>query len=200
MQRYDEILAYWFGHVEETIVPSKERARIWFSTEHEVDAEIRDLFKQDFEMAVNGQCFKWLEEPRGQLALILIYDQFARHFYRGQAQAFVYDQMAVSICLSGIEREHDHQLSLIERVYYYFPLLHAEDLALQQQSIFMYRSIVDLSLQETRGVFESFLEFAEHHYEVIRRFGRFPQRNEWLKRQSTAEELIYLTEYVQDQS
>jgi len=34
--------------------------------------------------------------------------------------------------------------------------------------------------------------FAEHHRELIRRFGRFPHRNEILGRTSTSEEIEYL--------
>lgn len=198
MQQFEQILDYWFGHVEETIVPSQQRAKLWFGVEESIDIEISEKFSKDFDLAINGHFYEWLEEPRGQLALIIIYDQFSRHFHRGDKRAFAHDQMAISICLAGIEREYDHKLSLIERVFYYFPLLHAEDLSLQQQSVFLYKSLVDLALPETQGVFDGFLEFAVHHYEVVKRFGRFPQRNEWMGRESSPEELIYLTEFLQD--
>ena len=34
--------------------------------------------------------------------------------------------------------------------------------------------------------------FAEHHKEIVRRFGRFPHRNEILGRESTEKEVEYL--------
>jgi uncharacterized protein (DUF924 family) len=39
-----------------------------------------------------------------------------------------------------------------------------------------------------------YLSFAERHRDVIKRFGRFPHRNEILGRESTAEELAFLKE------
>jgi len=36
------------------------------------------------------------------------------------------------------------------------------------------------------------LRFAEHHRDVVRRFGRFPHRNAVLGRESSAAELAYL--------
>ena len=36
------------------------------------------------------------------------------------------------------------------------------------------------------------IRFAEHHREIVRRFGRFPHRNSILGRESTAEELRWL--------
>jgi uncharacterized protein (DUF924 family) len=38
----------------------------------------------------------------------------------------------------------------------------------------------------------SYIEYAEHHLEVVRRFGRFPHRNAVLGRASTAAELEFI--------
>ena len=40
--------------------------------------------------------------------------------------------------------------------------------------------------------FESTYDYARRHYEIIRRFGRFPHRNAILGRASTAEETEFL--------
>jgi len=96
--------------------------------------------------------------------------------------------------LEGIESESDHSLSLIERVFYYFPLLHSEKLIYQTQSVLAYQTLSDLAFSETRVIFDSFLKFANHHHSIIQRFGRFPQRNGTLKRKSTKAELVYLKE------
>ena len=39
-----------------------------------------------------------------------------------------------------------------------------------------------------------YLAWAEKHYEVVRRFGRFPHRNEALGRVSTSEEIAFLAQ------
>ncbi len=120
MDRIDEILKFWFGGVEETIVPSETRARIWFGESHEVDREIAEKFSRDLEKAINGKCVEWEKSPRGQLALIITLDQFSRHVYCDSPKAFAEDDYALSIRVNGVEKHDDHKLSLIERVFYYF--------------------------------------------------------------------------------
>ncbi len=192
--RAEEINKFWFGKVEETIIPSEHRARIWFGEDQETDVEIKNLFSNDLERAIKGEYDDWQENPRGQLALILLLDQFSRHIYRDTPQAFTQDAKALSICMQGVSIEADHALSLIERVFYYFPLLHSENIHHQEQSMHAYQVLTELAFSETRVIYDSFLRFANHHYGVIQRFGRFPQRNRVLKRESTAEETIYLRE------
>ena len=196
-QRQNEILDFWFGRVEETIIPSENRARIWFGEDDEIDGLIRDKFLDDLNNAITGKHSDWNSTARGQLALIIILDQFSRHIYRGTSNAYETDQQAMDICLAGLSLEYDHQLSLIERVFFYFPLLHSEDIEMQKKSVQAYRMLSDLSFAETRVIFESFFKFANHHFSVINRFGRFPQRNQSLNRVMTSHEQSYLNE-IQD--
>ncbi len=193
-ERAKSILDYWFGHVEETIVPSEDRARIWFGENETIDRTIRERFSTDLEQAISGKYSDWEKTARGQLALILVLDQFARHINRGEPTAFNNDNYALKICTRGMEYEFDHNLTLIERVFYYFPLLHSEDLFYQEAAMRSYEALVAFCLPETKVIYESFFKFANHHYNIIRRFGRFPQRNVVLKRESTPEEMQYLKE------
>lgn len=199
VETYDDILHFWFGRVEETIVPSEHRARIWFGEDVATDQEIKDRFAPFLQEVIAGKFDTWEQSSRGQLALIITLDQFTRHIYRGTLQAFAQDERAISICLDGIRHESDHSLSLIERVFYYFPLLHSEKIAHQEQSVRSYRTLVDLAFSETRVIFDSFLKFANHHYAVVSRFGRFPQRNEALNRTSTQAEIDFLKEIKEHQ-
>jgi len=190
----DEILEFWFGRVEETIVPSEERARVWFGDSLEVDAEVKSQFSSALQEAIDGKCSAWEETPRGRLALIIMLDQFSRHIYRDTSNAFAQDDYALGICARGMENRQDHELSLIERVFYYFPLLHSEDLVNQERSVHAYQQLVELAFPETQVIYERFLEFATHHYRIIRQFARFPQRNVILGRESTDDEIKYLKE------
>lgn len=196
---YDDVLKFWFGRVEETIVPTEHRARIWFGEDEETDQEIKWRFTAQVEAAIAGQLTDWEKSPRGQLALIIILDQLTRHVYRGSEKAFEYDDKALSICLHGMKQEADHSLSLIERVFYYFPLLHSEKMTHQEQSLRAYRTLVDLAFSETRVIFDSFLKFANHHYAIVQRFGRFPQRNKALHRETTQAETDFLKEIGEHQ-
>lgn len=196
---FDDILHFWFGHVEETIVPSEHRARIWFGEDAATDQEIKEHFTNHLQSAMNGEFGAWENSSRGQLALIITFDQFTRHIFRGTPQAFSQDEKALSICVNGIKNEADHSLSLMERVFYYFPLLHSENIVYQQQSVRSYRTLADLAFSETRVIFDSFLKFANHHHAVVDRFGRFPQRNKALNRESTPAELEFLKEIEENQ-
>ncbi|OGT33525.1 MAG: hypothetical protein A3C44_01355 [Gammaproteobacteria bacterium RIFCSPHIGHO2_02_FULL_39_13] len=191
---HEEILKFWFGRVEETIVPTEHRARVWFSEDVEIDDEIKERFTTDLAAAIAGQMNIWETNPRGGLALIIMLDQFSRHVYRGSPKAFEQDGHALLICQKGMRKEADHALSLIERVFYYFPLLHSEKIIHQEQSIRAYRTLADLAFSETRVIFDSFLKFANHHYSIIHRFGRFPQRNVALNRESSKAEIAFLKE------
>lgn len=190
--KVEEILSYWFGKVEDTVLPSPDRTDIWFSGKKEVDEEIKAKFANDVQKAAAGEYDDWSQEPRAALALILLLDQFSRHIYRDTAQAFAQDAKALDICLQGIQKEYDHSLSLIERVFFYMPLEHAENLEMQATSVRAFQILVNLAFAETRSVYENFLDYAIKHYEVVRRFGRFPHRNAILARPSTTEELEFL--------
>lgn len=195
---YDEILKFWFGRVEQTIVPTEHRARIWFGEDPAIDEEIKARFSPDLGAAISGQLSSWETSPRGQLALIIMLDQFSRHIYRNSLKAYAQDEQALTVCLKGLREEADHSLSLIERVFYYFPLLHSEKIGYQEQSVRAYRTLVDLAFSETRVIFDSFYKFANHHYSIIKRFGRFPQRNMLLARESTGAEIEYLKEVEEE--
>ncbi len=194
MEPYENIIKFWFGRVEETIVPSENRARIWFGESEDIDDEIKDLFADDLSEAVAGNCDGWDTHPRGQLAKIILLDQFSRHIHRNTPAAYAHDEKALKICIKGMQNEDEHALSLIERVFYYFPLLHSENITYQEQSVHAYQMLAEMAFSETRVIYDSFLKFANHHYTIIQRFGRFPQRNKILGRDSTDEELIYLDE------
>ncbi len=197
MEPFEKINKYWFGRVEETVVPSERRARLWFGESFEVDHEIKTLFAEQLEDAREGRCTEWEMAPRGKLAMIIMLDQFSRHLYRGNAKSFSKDDYALSICIQGMETQQDHELSLIERVFFYFPLLHSEYLKHQEESIRAYQMLVELAFPETQVIYESFFKFANHHYSIVRRFGRFPQRNAIIGRESTEEELQYLKDSEQ---
>jgi uncharacterized protein (DUF924 family) len=192
MKRSEEILKFWFGEVDESVFPTANRTHIWFSNDSSIDEEIRSKFFPDLEKAVLGEYAEWENDSRPSLALILLLDQFSRHIYRGTPLAYAQDHRALDLCLHGIEKQFDHLISLIERAFYYFPLMHSENVEIQATSIRAYKILLDLSFPEAKGIFENFLEHALKHFDVIKRFGRFPERNKILGRKSTKEEMAYL--------
>ncbi|MFT3742537.1 MAG: DUF924 family protein [Gammaproteobacteria bacterium] len=192
MNSFDAILQYWLGSVEKTALPSTHRTWVWFSGDPQVDKEIKTQFYEDYLKAVQGDYASWEQGPRSTLALIILFDQFSRHIYRNMPQAFDQDRKALDLCLRGVEQQFDHMLSLMERVFFYFPLMHSENAEMQSLSLRAYEMLLTLSFQETRPIFEKFLDYAIRHHEIISRFGRFPYRNEVLGRTSTPAEEEFL--------
>ncbi len=187
-------MAFWFGKIEKTILPSESLVKIWLGKHQFDDQEISEKFKPDLDTFIHGDYTRWNSSPRGRLAAIILLDQFLRQIYRDTPMAFSQDNKALEICIQGMHQKDDHRLSLIERAFYYFPFVHSEKLVYQEQGIKTYRLLAGLAFEETKLIYDSFLKFANHHYTIIRRFGRFPQRNAILGRISTPQELQYLKE------
>ena len=98
----------------------------------------------------------------------------------------------MTFTLHGLATGADAALTLAQRLFLYLPLQHAESAAMQEESIAAYRRLLADAPDQQRELFQSVLQFAEQHREIIQRFGRFPHRNAALSRRSTPEELEFL--------
>jgi uncharacterized protein (DUF924 family) len=190
----EAILDFWFGANPDDGAMPKERAKLWWSKNKEVDDEIRRRFENHVGMAISGELNDWLSTPRGRLALIILTDQFPRNIYRDTARAFSCDAQALTWCIEGLERGFDRDLRPIERVFFYLPLEHAESLEHQELSVQCFSELITIVLAEQINTFEEYLDYAIRHRQIIQRFGRFPHRNKILGRESTPEELAFLAE------
>jgi uncharacterized protein (DUF924 family) len=186
------LLNFWFGDLGTADLPSSDRTNLWFGESEKLKETITKQFGKDYEAAIGGQHEAWAGTPRGRLALIILLDQFSRYMHRNTPHAFDFDKTAQQLCVDGLREEMDHSLTLIERVFFYMPLVHAEDAAVQEQSIRLFQSLVSLSMTETTQVYQLFLAYAYAHFRVIKEFGRFPQRNSVLGRNSTDAEKAFL--------
>ena len=192
--REERILNYWFGKLREGEAPSSDYYKKWFAKRIEIDQYIKTNFEDDLELAVGGKLKSWENTPRGSLAMIILLDQFSRNIYRGTAKAFSQDSLALDVCLRGIEMGFDKMLHPVERLFFFMPLEHSEDLEIQKKSV-EYFSMMEKLYPTPPSLASMALEFrkyAEMHYVIIKRFGRFPHRNEVLGRESTPEEIEFL--------
>lgn len=190
--RIHELLNFWFGDLGRADLPTSDRTNLWFGENQELKDSLLQAFKQDYYDAIQGKLINWAETARGRLALIILLDQFSRSLYRNSDLAFAHDEKAQVFCLEGIQDKVDQSLTLIERVFFYMPLVHSEKLEYQEQSIRLFQNLVALSMSETTQVYQLFLAYAYAHFRVIKEFGRFPQRNSVLGRESTPNEVAFL--------
>ena len=192
--RQTQILDFWFGELEEGGVPPEALSRMWWAKDEKTDERIRVNFESDLINAREGRLREWERSPRATLALIILLDQFSRNIYRGKPGAFTQDRQALNLSLRGVERGFDKELHPVMRVFFYMPFMHSEDLDIQERSIVLFAALEMLfpappALSE---MLSSNRDYAQRHYAIIERFGRYPHRNSILGRESTAEEIEFL--------
>ena len=186
------ILRFWFGEDPASAASNPDCARLWWSKQPAVDALMRERFGPLLPQVCSGALDAWASDPAGRLALILLADQFTRNIHRGTPQAFALDPIARRLSIEGFAIGSFEGLLPIQRLFATMPLEHSESLADQDRCVSLVRSLRDEVSPTERGSFDSFVDFAERHREVIRRFGRFPHRNAVLDRTSTPEEIAFL--------
>jgi uncharacterized protein (DUF924 family) len=167
-----DVLAFW-----RAAGPDK-----WFNKDAAFDAEIRARFLPTYEAAAAGRLAHWEATPEGALALLLALDQFPRNMFRASARTFAADPLARAVADRAIGRGFDARFPMPERMFFYLPFEHSEDLADQERCA---------ELNRERGDADS-LKWALRHADIIRRFGRFPHRNAVLGRATTPEEQAFL--------
>jgi len=177
-REFQPVLDTWFTKLG----PSK-----WFDKNDEVDAQLRKDFGELHQAVASGECDGWLDSARSRLAYIIVLDQISRNIFRDQKEAFANDGKAVQAVLDGIDQWMDQGLTLLERVFFYMPLMHAEDLQAQNRCVALFEGLVKSDKQAQPS-----LDYANQHRDVIKKFGRFPGRNAALGRTSTPEEVEFL--------
>lgn len=179
------VLDFWFG-APGSATDGKPRAE-WFRRSDAFDSAIERRFAPLIETALGGGMRDWDGQADTALARILLLDQFTRNVFRDTPRAFAGDAMALAAAQALVADGRDLALAPQQRAFAYLPFEHAEDLAMQDESM---RLFTRLNAQ-AQG-FAGSLDYAQRHHAIIGRFGRFPHRNAILGRASTAEELAFL--------
>ena len=184
----DNILDFWFPKDEQGVPSLSSCNRLWYTKDNKVDQLIRESFSSDWQNAVNGVYPNYVKTPRGCLALVVLLDQFPRNMFRFNAGSFASDELALSVTNTAISNYFDKDLSLVERSMLYMPLMHSESLRVHENiSIPKFKSLADESTD-----YEGAYKYEIMHANIIRKFGRYPHRNEILNRVSTVDEIEFL--------
>ena len=171
-----EINAFWIDEVG---------PEGWYKVSDDLDATIRNRWTEHWEKARRGCYERWLSRPDAALAYIILTDQFPRNMFRGEGRAFATDDLALRAAGKSIWRRWDLRLPEPGRQFFYLPLMHSESQSDQDRC-------VRLMLTRMPETGPHNLLHARAHREVIRRFGRFPYRNDALGRDSTRAERAFL--------
>lgn len=168
------VLDFWFAELT---------PKSWFEKNAAVDQAIHDRFLPTYvHVSQQADYGDLLADPDTALAALVVLDQFPRNMFRGTPRSFDSDPKALALAKSALAAGHDQAVDLARRIFFYLPFEHSEMLSDQERSVALFQRLGDAN----------YLKYADAHYDVISRFGRFPHRNAILGRVSTPEELAFL--------
>lgn len=173
------VLDFWFGELSE---------KDWFAGTEELDETISQRFTAVHQAVAAGEYWMYRTTGESLLAEVLVLDQFSRNMFRGTAQAFAYDGMALALAQQAIATGHDTDLSDQETMFLYMPFMHSESKEIHAEGLTLFES---LGMDEV-------LKYEKIHKKIIDEFGRYPHRNKALGRTSTPEEIEYLANNQED--
>ncbi len=188
----DDIIDFWFGPLDEHGQADAGQAARWWKKDPAFDEEIRTRFEPVHRAIHARELENWLADPRGRVAQIVVLDQFSRNMYRGRPAMFASDPRALQMVQDGLDRGDDRALPRDPRAFFYMPLVHAEDLAVQDRAVALFTELCDGSPPDRRERAAAMVKYAGMHRDIVRRFGRFPHRNAILERPSTPDEIAFL--------
>lgn len=172
-RKFEEILDFWFNILSE---------RDWFVKSDDLDDMIRRRFREHLLEAGRGELYYWRETPSGRLAEILVLDQFSRNIYRGTAEAFQNDALALILAQEMVYLGLHQELSQKQKIFSFMPYMHSESRIIHEEAMHLFKALGD----------EETLKFEEMHKNIIDKFGRFPHRNKIIGRNSTIREEEFL--------
>ena len=164
-----QLLAFWFEN---------HGMDDWYGGGPEFDAEVRAL-AEDWHQALRSQPAEtFLTDPDTALAAAILFDQVPRNIYRGHADAFATDSLARGIARGIVERGWHQNWPDERRQSACLPFQHSEDIDDQRESLRLFARFDDPTFQD----------YAQKHFDIVDRFGRFPHRNDALGRATRPEE------------
>ena len=164
-----DVLKFWFGLDEGQ----------WWRGGHELDDRIKQNFAKLFWEKRQLPVDRFTTDPLTALAGVILFDQFPRNMFRGSAEQFATDELALGIAKKAVANGFDDQLEPRERGFLYMPFEHSEKLDDQKRALLLFTSLGD----------DKMLHYARLHHDIIERFGRFPHRNAMLGRAPRADEI-----------
>ncbi len=166
---WSEVVRFWFG-----LEPEQ-----WWKPDPQLDERIREDFESLWSEKRQLPVDRFLDQPLHALAAVILFDQLPRHMFRGHAEQFATDHLALLIAKGALDKDFEEQLEPSERAFLYMPFQHSEAIADQKRSVLLFTRLGD----------QEMLRYARLHHDVIASFGRFPHRNAMLGRQPRADEI-----------
>ena len=164
-----DVLKFWFG------LSYDEWWKGGSAIDHRIKQRFLSLWAEKRQLPVDAL----LTDPLTALAGVILFDQFPRNMFRGHAEQFATDHLALAVSKGAVDQAFDKELQPKERGFLYMPFQHSENLADQNRSLLLFTDLGDAEQ----------LSYAKKHHDIIERFGRFPHRNAMLGRAPRPDEV-----------
>ena len=172
---YLDIIQFWYAEIP---------PRNWFIKDATFDTMLKRRFGEIHQQAAAGELASWRIKPLGQLAEIIVLDQFSRNLFRDLPAAFACDGQALVLAQTAIAMGADLALLPKQKAFMYMPLMHSESAVIHQQATQLFNQ---------PGLEDNY-KFELKHKVIIDQFGRYPHRNAILDRPSSVAELNFLSQ------
>lgn len=194
VSQIEQINNYWTGGSDLEPEAFRQLMKLWYQSTRETDETIRRDFGVLLLAAESGDLNHWESSPEGSLALVILLDQFSRNLYRGDARAYQNDASAQRISLKLVSSGKHQALSTAQQLIIFHPFHHAEDHRLQDMAVELVNKLMFEGGPDWQDALRGNLKFMENHRDIVIKFGRFPHRNATLGRESTPDEILYLSQ------
>ena len=164
-----DVLKFWFA-----LTPEQ-----WWNGNADLDHRIRENFLKLWVEKRQLPVDAFVADALTALAAVILFDQFPRNMFRGHADQFSTDHLALAIAKKAVDEHLDEQLPHVERKFLYMPFEHSENLRDQNRAVLLFTDLGD----------DEQIEYAKRHRDIIQRFGRFPHRNALLGRTPRPDEV-----------
>ena len=201
----NEIYLFWYGHplkllsglnfktIKPIDFPESHLEylwkHVWFAKNE--DQKIMDIYLKKFEHFYEiTYDLSQIDDFFKEFSLIILYDQISRNIYRNSAKAYEFDEYARSLARKYKTKLKELALHNILTILICF--LHSEN---KEDQIFVGDSIKWLKIKygmQHNEIIDHLALIHKNHYERIMMFGRIPERNKFLGRDSTEAEIIYI--------
>jgi len=103
---YKDVIQFWF----EEINPKQ-----WWIKGLQFDELIKSRFEKIHTQAKANELFNWRDSALSSLAEVIVLDQFSRNIYRGTADAFTCDSLALALAQTAISKGFDLDVTPSQR-------------------------------------------------------------------------------------
>jgi uncharacterized protein (DUF924 family) len=191
-----DVYRTWFGNLEVPLV----NLHLMGAAPPAWDEKVRGAYGRLWREAADGGLADWETSPKALMAKLILIDQLPRHMFRGKAEAFATDGLALQLT-ERLVREiasGNSGLHIEDAIMVALPWVHSEQVHDIYRAVWWHTSLAEAARGTPYHLRTLFNRFgAENHIYVLQRFGRYPHRNVALGRTSTVAEVEHVARHAE---